>query len=45
MVKPLLPPPFEIPFDDQQLILMGKIAVLWGHIDEAFNTSLRWPYI
>jgi len=42
MVKPLLPPPFEIPFDDQQLILMGKIAVLWGHIDEAFNTSLRW---
>ncbi len=42
MAKPLLPPPFEIPFDDQQLILMGKIAVLWGHIDEAFNTSLRW---
>lgn len=37
----LPPPPYEIPLDDECLILMGKIAVLWGQIDEGLNTMLR----
>lgn len=41
MPENLLPPPFEIPFTDEQLMLMGRIAVLWGHIDESFNFILR----
>lgn len=41
-MKPLPPPPFEIPLSDEELILLGKIAVLWGQIDEAVNRVLRW---
>lgn len=42
MAKSLPPPPFEIPLTDEDLILMGKIAVMWGQIDEGFNSILRW---
>lgn len=40
--KPLPVPPFDIPLSDEELVLMGKIAVMWGQIDEAFNSTLRW---
>lgn len=34
--------PRLIPLTDDQLILMGRIAVLWGQIDEGFNSIVRW---
>ena len=40
--KPLPPSPFQIPLADDDLILMGKVAVMWGQIDEGFNSMLRW---
>jgi hypothetical protein len=42
MPKLLPATPFEIPLNDGEMILMGKIAVLWGQIDESFNSVLRW---
>ena len=42
MAKPLNPPPFRIPLNDEQLILMGKIAIVWGQVDEKFNWLLQW---
>ncbi|MEO4040356.1 hypothetical protein AAFN47_01965 [Hoeflea sp. CAU 1731] len=40
-MKELPPPPFDLPLSDPDLLLMGKIAILWGQIDESFNSCLR----
>jgi hypothetical protein len=33
--------PYHIPLTDEQLLIMGKIAVIWGQIDEEMNSLFR----
>ena len=41
--KPSTPkPPFEIPLSDHEIMMMGKVAIIWGQIDEALNRLLVW---
>jgi hypothetical protein len=40
MLKTPTDPPYRIPLNSEQLILLGKITVLWGQIDESVNFSL-----
>lgn len=37
-------PAHRIPLDDDQLIIMGRIAVMWGVVDEFLNLSLARVY-
>lgn len=38
---PTVAPLFNIPLSDSELVLLGKIAVLWGRIDEGFDVVFR----
>ncbi|MER2534417.1 MAG: hypothetical protein ABTQ31_04550 [Rhizobiaceae bacterium] len=39
---PNMPPPYHIPLSPDELARLGVVTVMWGQIDEAFNTILRW---
>lgn len=38
--KPLSSPVYEIPLSDEELIIIGRIAVMWGHIDQQIDLIL-----
>lgn len=41
MDKHLPQPAYEIPLTDEELLLVGKIGIMWAQIDEFFNQVIR----